>query len=145
MIKKEIVPKQRGVIMKSLNKIFLLTVLGLGVYVTEVFADQEIQSKIHKVVETKISSLAGTTPTNDNSALVRILEEIKADLLDILKTAPDTEQYKKLQAAVKNLNTKNMLVMVGHVKIILANIDDKTKNLILDQVPEKVRPFITPK
>lgn len=143
MIKKEIVPKQRGVIMKSLSKIFLLTVLGLGVYVTEVFSNDDIQSRIHNIVQTKISLLAGTTPSNDNAALVKILEEIKVDLLDVLSTAPDTEQYKKLQTAVKNLNTKNMLVMVGHVRIILANLDEKTKNLILDHVPPKIKPFIT--
>jgi len=143
MIKKEIVPKQRGVIMKSLSKIFLLTVLGLGVYVTEVFSNDDIQSKIHNIVQTKISSLAGTAPSNDNAALVKILEEIKVDLLEVLSTAPDTEQYKKLQTAIKNLNTKNMLVMVGHVRIILANLDEKTKNLILDHVPAKIKPFIT--
>lgn len=131
--------------MKSFNKILLLTVLGFGAYVSEIKADAEIQTKIHKAIEAKIANL-GTKPTSNEkesqAALVKILTEIKVDLLEILQSAPDTPQYKKLKTAVDQLKPANMLAMIGHIKTILANIDEKTKALILQQIPEKFHSFV---
>ena len=138
---KKIGPKSRGVSMKSFNKIFFLTVLGLGVYVSEARSNDEIQDKIHKKVEARVSTLAGTGKPSTQQ-VIELLTALKTDLLEVLETAPDTTQYKQLKQAVEKLEPSKMLAMVGQVRIILANIGEQTKTLILEHIPEKIKPFL---
>lgn len=125
--------------MNYLQKLFMLTIFAQGVCVVEARPDNDIQDKIHKVIEEKTLSFTGTKGEGE---LVSLLTAIQDDLKQVLSSAPDTAQYKQLKDAVHNLNPSNLLTMIGYVRVILANIDPKTKSLILNHVPAKFRPFV---
>lgn len=125
--------------MNYLQKLFMLTVLGLGVYVNEVLPNEDIQAKIHRIIEQKSLSFSGT---KGDGELAKLLSAIQDDLKQVLKSAPDTAQYKQLKEAVNGLNPSNLLTMIGYVRTILANIDPKTKTLIMEHVPAKFKPFV---
>lgn len=117
--------------MKSIQKLFLLSVLGLGVYVNQALADEITDNKIHQVVSDHISSIQG----GDTKALADALEKIKADVSVIIKNSPDSEKYSTLDAALCKLDPTAMYAAIGHLKTVLANVPAHTKDLIMKKYP----------
>ena len=117
--------------MKSIQKLFLLSVLGLGVYVNQALADEATDNEIHKVVVSHMSSVQG----NDAKALANALEKIKADVSEIIKKSLDSDKYSTLQAALSKLDPTAMYAAITQLKIILANVPAHTKDLIMKKYP----------
>ncbi|MFA5998522.1 MAG: hypothetical protein WC747_00680 [Candidatus Babeliales bacterium] len=120
--------------MKTIKKIYLLSVLALTVTAQVVRADDATDTKIHNAVETRLA----TTPTTA-VGLANTLGELKTDILAIIATAPDAANYATLKAAVEKLDPKQMLAMVIHLKNVLEIMPNNTKALILTKVPLRIR------
>jgi hypothetical protein len=137
-----IIPKTKGVFMNYFQKMFMLTVLAVGVYVPEAISDESIQNKIHNAIEKRINELNKTSSRKDGD-IIKLLDIIKADITEILNSTSDTTEYNDLKEALEKLDTRNLFAMLGHIRIILANIHPNTKELILKQVSPKYKPFIS--
>lgn len=117
--------------MKTIQKLFLLSVLGLGVYVNQALADEVTDNKIHQVVSDHINSVQA----GDTKALADALEKIKIDVSDIIKNSSDSDKYSTLHAALCKLDPTAMYAAIGHLKTVLANVPTHTKELVLQKYP----------
>ena len=112
--------------MKLLPKLFLLSVLGLGVYVHETFADATVDSQIYAIVE---QSLSGKKL--DINSLPTVLTTMKERVSNLIK---DNPEYTKLKEALKNFDTSSAIAAYMQLTKVLSHAPEKTQKLIKEKL-----------
>ncbi|HSW77111.1 MAG TPA: hypothetical protein VLG50_08690 [Candidatus Saccharimonadales bacterium] len=122
--------------MKSIKKIYLLSALALTIAAPVLRADDATDKAIHQAVETKLAKIKD--PAKE---LTTVLDEIKIEILEIIKNSSDTKKYSSLKTALEKLDSKQLICMMIHLKIVLNNIPTQTKALILTKVPSNYQSY----
>lgn len=137
--------------MKALQKLFLLSVLGLGVLVHEMQAKQAeidisaqnisaqeaaIKKQIDDLILNKAEKLQQATATGlDLDAIRQILETLKVELMDIIEKSPNPSYYSKLQTALQQLQPTAIYTLIAPFKVILSHASDQTRSQIKSKLP----------
>jgi vacuolar-type H+-ATPase subunit C/Vma6 len=118
--------------MNTLKKLFLLSVLGLGVCVKSSLADHKTDTLIFNAVVKVLHNKTITLIT-----LPEILKELKTKVLEVVHPHADQQEYKEFYLALKDLDVENLAksyiaILAAQPKIekVVATAPEKTKNYI---------------
>lgn len=119
--------------MKTIQKLFLLTVLGIGVYVHETHADN-IQGKIRDKVNEHYHKIDGL---KDSKQVNQFLATLKSEILGILNSEADlSERSQNLKAALERLNPSDKFSIANNIHAILDNLDPDIATTIKRFIPQ---------
>jgi hypothetical protein len=117
--------------MKTIKKLFLLTVLGIGVYVN-VNADN-IQAQIRAKINEHKQEIANITNSIQlNNFLARLKNAALAILNDAGELSPRNQALKE---ALESLNPADKFSIAANIKPILANLDADISATIKNAIP----------
>jgi hypothetical protein len=125
--------------MKTLNKLFLLTVLGMGVYVHETHASS-IQNEIRNMVHQHKHEIDGIKNSNQ---LNNLLAKLKIEILQVLSDESKLDNREKsLKLALEALNPTDKMSIATHIKAILSCLDADIANIIKNAIPQVYRTIL---
>lgn len=124
--------------MKTIKKLFLLAVLGMGVY-GNVNADN-IQAKIRAKVNARHHELANI---KNSTQLNNFLAELKSEVLVILAEAEElTGRNQALKQALESLNPSDKFSIAANIKTILGNLEPDISATIRNAIPQVYRSIL---
>ncbi len=125
--------------MKTFKKLFLLTVLGMGVYVHETHASS-IQNEIRNTVHKHKHEIDGIKNSNQ---LNHLLAKLKTEILNILSDECNLdEREKSLKVSLLALNPVDKMSIATHIKTILSCLDSDIANIIKNAIPQVYRTIL---
>lgn len=126
--------------MKTIQKLFMITVLGMGVYVHETQAS-EVQAQIRAKVHSHHHEIANI---KNSVQLNKLLAELKSEILQVLNRDGIQLSQKEmlLKSALESLNPSDKISIASNIRQILDNLEHDISGMIKSAIPQLYRSIL---